>query len=93
MFFQAKTKYPAGHCMNDAIPSILSYRANASENIGKLEKVPQAVVISMDPIRNKLSHSFLYQSTGLSFLGDDVNVVGVNGFETNTAIPVEFDTV
>ena len=88
---QAKTKYPAGHRMNDAIPSIVSHSANASENIGKLEKVPQAVVISMDPIRKKLSHSFLHQSTGLSFLGDDVNVVGVNGLETNTAIPVEFD--
>ena len=89
---QAKAKYPVDHRMYDAILSLISDDNNAAENMAKLEKVPQAVVLSLEPIRKRITQSFLHQSTELAFLGDAINVVGVSGYEVESAMPLEFDS-
>ena len=88
---QVKSKYPYGHSIHDAIPTILSSDRSTGENISKLEKLPQAVVLSIDPVRGKLSQTFLHQTSGVGLIEDRANVVGICGYDRHTCFPVEFD--
>ena len=88
---QAKAKYPIGSKIHEAIPALISIDDSNADNVSKLEKVPQCIILSLDPVRKRVSQSFLHQSTTFSFLGEEVNLVGVSGYEGDSASPLQFD--
>ena len=87
---QAKEKYPAHHRMYRAILTLIDHTKSAADNIAKLEKVPQALVLSLEPICKRVTQSFLHQSTALEFLGEEANVVGVIGYGKSKPALLEF---
>ena len=87
----AKAKYPIGSRIHEAIPSLISSDDDHPTNISKLEKVPESIILSLDPIRRKVTQSFLHQSTNFAFLGDTANLVGVSGYDPDKATPLQFD--
>lgn len=88
---EARSKFPFGSKITDDLLHLMSNYGSVHEVLSKIERLPQSIITSLDPMTKKLVHTFLHQSAGSPFDDHDIRIKAISGFY-NHSIPLELDS-